>query len=506
MPNQGDPVQPDSPAPHPTQGRPWGLEWRSSVWFVTLVVGFGIAVDVWVYNMIVPVIPFRLNTLGYKHVASKTSLLLFTYSLGLVLSIPPIVWLSEHFGGSRKSIILYGQAFLAGSQVLFMFAPNYGVMILSRILQGISGSVIWTLGLALLCDTVPERRIGQQLGMAMAGLSIGFVAYHPSFALGPPLGGILYDNFGFHAPFILGIALAVADFVGRVLIIERKVSVQWGVDPWGPHQPSQSLEEPSHSAFEMSITESVTQSPRIDQHVGDTSSLKPTSVNVGPLETERPRTLSSWGVLWALMRSSRAMVAVVNTLICGTVFTPKNLQLTLRLHHAWGLSPLKVGLVYIAAAIPTMVAGGISGFLTDRFGPKYIATLSLGLSTPWLMLLILRSHLALFIIALALFMFFLSGVIAPMTTELAATSRGLPGVGYGHVFGAWMLAYSLGSTLGPIIGGPIYDHVRHGWLVLCIMQTCLVILALTLSLMFTGDTAMTHKFGPASSSTKTLIR
>jgi len=379
-----------------------------------------------------------------------------------------------------------------------MFAPNYGLMILSRILQGISGSVIWTLGLALLCDTVPERRIGQQLGMAMAGLSIGF-------ALGPPLGGILYDNFGFHAPFILGIALAVADFVGRVLIIERKVSVEWGVDPWGPHQPSQSPEEPNHS-YEMSTTESVTHSPRIDRHVGDTGSFKPASVNVGPLETERPRTLSSWGVLWALMRSTRAMVAVVNTFICGTVFTSQEPTLTLRLHHAWGLSPLKVGLVYIAAAIPTMVAGGISGFLTDRFGPKYIATLSLGLSIPWVMLLILRSHLALFIIALALFMFFLSGVIAPMTTELAATSRGLPGVGYGHVFGAWMLAYSLGSTLGPIIGGPIYDHVVHGWLVLCIMQTCLVALALSLSLMFTGDTAMTHKFGPATSSTKTLIR
>jgi MFS family permease len=139
------------------------------------------------------------------------------------------------------------------------------------------------------------------------------------FALGPPLGGILYDSFGFHAPFILGIGLAVADFVGRVLIIERKVSVKWGVDPWGPHQPNQSLEEPSHSAYEMSITESVTQSPRIDQHVGDTSSLKPASVNVGPLETERPQTLSSWGVLWTLMRSTRAMVAVVNTFICGWV-------------------------------------------------------------------------------------------------------------------------------------------------------------------------------------------
>jgi hypothetical protein len=146
----------------------------------------------------------------------------------------------------------------------------------------------------------------------------------------------------------------------------------------------------------------------------------------------------------------------------------------------------------------------------------------------------------------------------------------LTGHADGHVFGAWMLAYSLGklfvSFLFSVLTWPcfwcsreyvrpncesmpwdsclsshstaslppfldwrtstfpsplidcvicvlrailifqIYDHVRHGWLVLCIMQTCLVVLALTLSLMFTGDTVMTHKLGPATSSTKTLIR
>lgn len=43
--------------------------------------------------------------------------------------------------------------------------------------------------------------------------------------LGPPLGGLLYDHFGFRAPFIFGIAVAVVDLIGRLLIIESKMGL-----------------------------------------------------------------------------------------------------------------------------------------------------------------------------------------------------------------------------------------------------------------------------------------
>ena len=35
---------------------------------------------------------------------------------------------------------------------MFMEAPNYPVMVLARFVQGISSSVVWVVGLALLCD------------------------------------------------------------------------------------------------------------------------------------------------------------------------------------------------------------------------------------------------------------------------------------------------------------------------------------------------------------------
>lgn len=45
--------------------------------------------------------------------------------------------------------------------VLFMLTESYALLVVSRFLQGISGTGIWTLGLSLITDSVPEERIGR---------------------------------------------------------------------------------------------------------------------------------------------------------------------------------------------------------------------------------------------------------------------------------------------------------------------------------------------------------
>jgi hypothetical protein len=82
-----------------TPKRPWGLRWRSSVWFITAgalahsgsrslrgahtapcaVVGIGIATDLLVYSLIIPVLPFRLEELGYKNPSALVGYLLFAF-------------------------------------------------------------------------------------------------------------------------------------------------------------------------------------------------------------------------------------------------------------------------------------------------------------------------------------------------------------------------------------------------------------------------------------------
>jgi predicted MFS family arabinose efflux permease len=47
--------------------------------------------------------------------------------------------------------LIIGLIVLAGSQVMLMEAPLYAVMCIARILQGAGSSMVWVVGLALVC-------------------------------------------------------------------------------------------------------------------------------------------------------------------------------------------------------------------------------------------------------------------------------------------------------------------------------------------------------------------
>jgi predicted MFS family arabinose efflux permease len=56
---------------------------------------------------------------------------------------------SERYSARRWPLIV-GFVMLIASQIMFMEAPNYAVMCVARVLQGISSSIVWIVGLALM--------------------------------------------------------------------------------------------------------------------------------------------------------------------------------------------------------------------------------------------------------------------------------------------------------------------------------------------------------------------
>lgn len=83
---------------------------------------------------------------------------------------------------------------------MFMLSKSFALLLVSRILQGISGTGVFTLGLALLADCADEERIALAMGNALIGMSMGGVS-------GPPIGGALYQKMGYYAPWIFSIAI-----------------------------------------------------------------------------------------------------------------------------------------------------------------------------------------------------------------------------------------------------------------------------------------------------------
>ena len=100
----------------------------------------------------------------------------------------PIAVVSEHYA-NRQVLLVIGQLVLIGAQIMLMEARTYWLMVLARILQGASSSVIWVLGLALVlalhrlstvielanahysCDTTHESIQGRKFCSYLQGIS-----------------------------------------------------------------------------------------------------------------------------------------------------------------------------------------------------------------------------------------------------------------------------------------------------------------------------------------------
>ncbi|VDC00288.1 unnamed protein product [Peniophora sp. CBMAI 1063] len=433
---------------------PWGLRWRASVWFITLVVGLGVSTDLVVYSILIPVFPFKLEEEGYSGVSALVGYLLFAYSGGLVISTPPIAWASERYK-SRQIPLIAGLLALAGSQIMLMEAPSYWVMALARALQGISSSVVWIVALALLCDTAPEKYVGRQLGMAMTGMTLGML-------IGPPVGGALFNRFGFRGPCIFGVIITMIDLVGRLLIIERKDAIRYGFDP------ALVLEE-------QDAEKSENDAPAIDDAQG--------SVN----DTRERVSSSPLAVIVKLAKSPRALTALFCTFIWGAVYAGQEPAVTLHLQDTWGLNSSEVGLVFIAAVVPSIFSSPVAGWWGDRSGAEWPMLFCLFASLPWWGLAIIQTSLPFFIACFALENFFTAAIVAPLMSELAAVARGIPGLGYAHVYGAFNLIFGVGSAVGPLITGQMYKHLKQGWLALSAFSVAMLAISVVLSFLYIGE-------------------
>jgi DHA1 family solute carrier family 18 vesicular amine transporter 1/2 len=84
------------------------------------------------------------------------------------------------------------------------------------------------------------------------------------------------------------------------------------------------------------------------------------------------------------------------------VLTAIEPALPLHMQAVWGYNSTKVGLVSIAATVPTIFASPLAGWLADRTGAERVTTASFLLTIPWLAVFVLPKSVVLFIVCYAL--------------------------------------------------------------------------------------------------------
>jgi len=96
------------------------------------------------YGIIVPVIPFALQTranVSWDRVQYWVSVLIAIYGAALLALSPLCGWMADR-GASRRSPLLLGLFALLGSTVLLNVGSSVSVLVVGRVAQGSSAAVV----------------------------------------------------------------------------------------------------------------------------------------------------------------------------------------------------------------------------------------------------------------------------------------------------------------------------------------------------------------------------
>lgn len=130
----------------------------------------------------------------------QISLVVIGYLIAATVAAPVYGRLGDAFG--RRNMMLGALGIFMAASLLCSFASSLTMLVIGRVLQGLGGGGLMALAQALIGETVvPRDRARYQGYLATVGVS--------SNALGPVLGGLLTEHFGWRSIFIFTLPLGL---------------------------------------------------------------------------------------------------------------------------------------------------------------------------------------------------------------------------------------------------------------------------------------------------------
>lgn len=106
----------------------------------------------------------------------------------------------------HRQVFLFGAAWSAFALLLCSLAPSYGWLLAARAMQGVGAALLLSCGPAIATALFPERQRARVLGLYTLMFGLGGV-------IGPPLAGLLIDQWGWSAVFAFRVPLCVIAFL-----------------------------------------------------------------------------------------------------------------------------------------------------------------------------------------------------------------------------------------------------------------------------------------------------
>jgi DHA2 family multidrug resistance protein len=167
-------------------------------WFIAVTVTLATFMELLDTSIANVALPYIGGGLGRSY--DEVTWILTTYLVANAVILPMSAWLSRVFG--RKTYYLGCVALFTLTSLFCGLAPSLGIMLSSRVLQGLAGGGLAPVSQAILVDTFPPAKRAS----AFALYTIVIVT---APAIGPVLGGWITDNYNWRWIFFINIPIGV---------------------------------------------------------------------------------------------------------------------------------------------------------------------------------------------------------------------------------------------------------------------------------------------------------
>ena len=305
---------------------------------------------------VVPLLPEYPRIFGIT--SDDVSWLVTVTLLTAAVATPIVSRLADMFGKRRMLLIAMVMmvigAFTASLGGTFLWA------LVGRTLQGFAGAVI-PVGISILRDALPRRRIAGAVSLMSASFGIGS-------ALGLPMAGLIYEHLGWRATFwVVGIIAALLVVAVIVFVPESQVRTPGRFDYQGAIVLSAAM-----TALLLAISKGGVWGWTSDPVLGLFAAGAVLLALWFPLELRKGEPLVD------LRTSARRPVLLTNlaTILVGfamyanMLVTTQQLQMSPETGYGFGLSVLAAGLTMIPAGLAMVAAAPLSAKVTNTFGAK----------------------------------------------------------------------------------------------------------------------------------------
>jgi len=344
------------------------LRWVGLV-FISIAVSL-IIVDSTIVNVAIPSI---VDDLGIS--STEVQWVQEAYTLVFASLLLVFGSLADRFG--RRRMLLIGVVIFVVASVAAALAPTGGLLILSRLVQGVGGSMILPTTLSLINATFRGRERG--IAFAVWGSTIGGMA-----AVGPLLGGWLTTAFSWRWAFGINIPLGIIIVVGVLLTVaESRSDRAERIDGVGAV-----LSVVTMSTLVFGLIEGRTYGWWLVDTVPTLGGFTwPWQLSPVPIAFAVALLGLVSFIAWGLHRRRRGRSTLLVFGLFGiTSFRNGNiaamvvslgefgiiLALPLWLQFVIGFDALQTGLILLALAIGSFVASGVAGALSGRVAPVWV--------------------------------------------------------------------------------------------------------------------------------------